>query len=37
MEEHGLSGADVERMHIDTFHNATSLAGHDPKTLDEIS
>ena len=37
MAEHGLAAADVERVRIDTFHNATRLAGHDPKTLDEIS
>ena len=37
MAEHGLVAADVERVRIDTFHNATRLAGHEPKTLDEIS
>lgn len=37
MEEHGLSADDVDRVRIDTFHNATRLAGHEPKTLDEIS
>jgi 2-methylcitrate dehydratase PrpD len=37
MAEHGLIAADVERVRIDTFHNATRLAGHEPKTLDEIS
>ncbi len=37
MAEHGLTAADVERVRIDTFHNATRLAGHEPKTLDEIS
>lgn len=37
MEEHGLKAADVARVRIDTFHNATRLAGHEPKTLDEIS
>jgi 2-methylcitrate dehydratase PrpD len=37
MTEHGLAAADVERVRIDTFHNATRLAGHAPGTLDEIS
>ncbi|MCK5276815.1 MAG: MmgE/PrpD family protein, partial [Alphaproteobacteria bacterium] len=37
MEEHGLKAADVARVRIDTFHNATRLAGHEPKTLDEVS
>lgn len=37
MEEHGLAAADVARVRIDTFHNATRLAGHEPRSLDEIS
>jgi 2-methylcitrate dehydratase PrpD len=37
MAEHGLAAANVEGVRIDTFHNATRLAGHEPKTLDEIS
>jgi len=37
MAEHGLVSADIERVRIQTFHNATRLAGHEPKTLDEMT
>jgi 2-methylcitrate dehydratase PrpD len=37
MEEHGLRAADVAGVRINTFHYATRLAGHEPKTPDEVS
>jgi 2-methylcitrate dehydratase PrpD len=37
MSDNKLSSQDVERVRIQTFHNATRLAGHDPKTVDEIT
>jgi 2-methylcitrate dehydratase PrpD len=37
MEEHGLRAVDVAGVRINTFHYATRLAGHEPKTLDEVS
>lgn len=37
MKDNKLSSCDVERVRIQTFHNATRLAGHDPKTVDEIT
>ena len=37
MEEHGLHHSDVAKVEIRTFHYATRLAGHEPKTLDEFS
>ena len=37
MKDHGLAHQDVERVEIKTFHYATRLAGHEPKTLDEFS
>ncbi len=37
MKDNNLSSADVERVRIQTFHNAIRLAGHAPKTVDEIT
>ncbi len=37
MQDQGLVHTDVERVEIRTFHYATRLAGHEPKTLDEFS
>lgn len=37
MTGHGLVAADVAAVEIRTFHMATRLAGHAPKTLDEFS
>lgn len=37
MRAHDLVHSDIERMRIQTFHNATRLAGAAPKTLDELS
>ena len=37
MRAHELRSRDVERVRIRTFHYATRLAGHEPKTLDELS
>ena len=37
MRQHGLTGADVARISIQTFHYATKLAGRSPKTLDEMT
>jgi len=37
MREHNLSSSDIERAQINTFHNATRLAGHEPKNLDELT
>jgi 2-methylcitrate dehydratase PrpD len=37
MAEYGLVASDVTGVEIRTFHNATRLAGHRPKTLDEFS
>ncbi len=37
MQANGLVHDDVERVEIRTFHYATRLAGHEPKTLDEFS
>jgi 2-methylcitrate dehydratase PrpD len=37
MKRHALAPDDVERLRIRTFHYATRLAGHDPKTPDEIA
>jgi 2-methylcitrate dehydratase PrpD len=37
MKEHGLASTDVERVRIQTFHNAIRLAGHSPQSLDELS
>lgn len=37
MRENDLRHGQIERVEIRTFHNATRLAGHDPKTLDEFS
>ena len=37
MQDHHLVHTDIERVEIRTFHYATRLAGHEPKTLDEFS
>ena len=37
MKEHSLESSQIERTRILTFHYATRLAGHEPKTLDELS
>ncbi|MER8612618.1 MmgE/PrpD family protein [Mesorhizobium sp. M0435] len=37
MRDDNLSSKDVERVRIQTFHYAVRLAGHNPKTLDEMS
>ena len=37
MRENDLSSEDIERAKINTFHYATRLAGHEPKTLDELT
>jgi 2-methylcitrate dehydratase PrpD len=37
MREHPLVHGDVARVEIRTFHYGTRLAGHEPKTLDELS
>jgi len=37
MQAHGLASTDVERVRIQTFHNATRLAGQDPHSMDEVT
>lgn len=37
MAEHTLSHKEIESVRITTFHNATRLAGQDPKNLDELA
>lgn len=37
MQTHGLRAAEIERVAIRTFHNATRLAGHFPETPDEFA
>ena len=37
MQVHGLVHSDIARMRIQTFHNATRLAGAAPKNLDELT
>lgn len=37
MAQHGLHAGDVAAVEIKTFHNATRLAGHTPKSLCEFS
>ena len=37
MREHNLVSSQIERSRILTFHYATKLAGHEPKTLDELT
>ena len=37
MRDNNLSAKDVARVRIQTFHYAVRLAGHNPKTLDEMS
>jgi 2-methylcitrate dehydratase PrpD len=37
MRDDGLSSKDIARVRIQTFHYAVRLAGHNPKTLDEMS
>lgn len=37
MREHNISSSEIERARIKTFHYATRLAGHAPKTMDELT
>ena len=37
MRDHGLASADVAGIRIQTFHNATRLAGQEPRNIDELS
>ncbi|MEM7172668.1 MAG: MmgE/PrpD family protein [Pseudomonadota bacterium] len=37
MKTHGIKPGDVARVRIQTFRYALDLAGHDPKTLDEMT
>ncbi|WP_187429658.1 hypothetical protein ROLI_024250 [Roseobacter fucihabitans] len=37
MRDHDLHHSQIERVEIRTFHNATRLAGHQPKTPDEFA
>ncbi len=37
MLENELASQDIERVRIQTFHNAIRLAGHNPQTVDEIT
>ena len=37
MARHGLTHREIAEVRIRTFHNATRLAGYEPKTLDEFS
>jgi 2-methylcitrate dehydratase PrpD len=37
MKEHNLVSSQIERSRILTFHYATKLGGHEPKTLDELT
>jgi len=37
MQEHGLSSENIVRAKIRTFHYAARLAGHEPKSLDELA
>ncbi|MEP2028984.1 MAG: MmgE/PrpD family protein [Paracoccaceae bacterium] len=37
MQQHGLHHADIAKVEISTFHNATRLAGHTPATADEFA
>jgi len=37
MAEHGLTAEAIAAVRIRTFHYATRLAGHEPKTLDELT
>ena len=37
MAEHGLASRDVARVKIETFHYATRLAGHEPKSFDAFT
>jgi len=37
MQEHGLSSENIVRAKIKTFHYASRLAGHEPKSLDELA
>ncbi|QPC94591.1 MmgE/PrpD family protein [Mesorhizobium sp. INR15] len=37
MRDNGLSSKDVARVRIQTFHYAVRLAGHNPRTLDEMT
>jgi 2-methylcitrate dehydratase PrpD len=37
MKDNNLVSTDIERAQINTFHYATRLAGHAPKTMDELT
>jgi len=37
MEKHKITSTDIERVRIQTFHNAIRLSGHDPATMDELA
>ena len=37
MSTNGLQSHEVERVRIQTFHNATRLAGYDPKSMDDLT
>jgi len=37
MDKHGLKSQDIEKVRIQTFHNAIRLAGYDPQSMDELS
>lgn len=37
MKTHQLTSRDIARMRIQTFHEATRLAGHAPKNIDELT
>jgi len=37
MQRHGLTADQIASVSIRTFHNATRLAGHEPRTLDELT
>jgi len=37
MQQHKLISSDIERVRIRTFHYASRLAGHEPKTMDDLA
>jgi 2-methylcitrate dehydratase PrpD len=37
MQQHNLTSSDIERVRIRTFHYASRLAGHEPKTMDDLA
>jgi len=37
VRDHGVTFSEVQSIHINTFHNATRLAGQSPKSADEIA